>query len=325
MSSIKNSYVASYEYGCILNNHCKVGEEYFGNVVPFEIEHTGHEKMPVFDKKSKSNQFRVSKYCNLYKKTKLGTKIYILSAKNFNELFMQITQSQDVTCLQQVVFNTKDNDVDDYIVKVVPVKNWRDANTSTKEMYMTNMIYNATHLSCKGIDIACKPYFGCLFWNGNQWKYLSVYEKARGISLSCIYKHKYFNYKYNKEQILLDVSKAVQSLWLLGFAHNDLYNSNVVYDMKTHSVKIIDFEMAVKLPDHIVSQLHDALYKKRTETVKIGDVYCHNIATTFDTIAKKMAISLLSLAKSTCHVNTDDDGIIYNTDETFLPMLYEHL
>ncbi len=318
-----SSFVENYKYGCHLNNHRHLGEEFISYAVPFSTEHSGCE--PLLAPKPQAGHIgvKVSNFCKLWKKTTSGTKIYNLKGKHFNELFYKLTMCEDVLTSHNVNLNTKDNNIDEYIVKVVHARTWRDVYTSMKELYMTDKIYKSLYLSCKGSNITCKPFFGCLFWSGKKWKYLSIYEKAHGFTLSTMNRQRYLNREYNKEKILLSVSTAVRTLWVLGYAHNDLWDANVVYDFKTHTTKILDFEMAVKLPEDVTNTFRDMLYPKTPNTVKINQTYCDKVAKVFETNAKEIAISILSLASQTCHVNTDEDGFIYNTDEHFLPMLYD--
>jgi hypothetical protein len=322
-------FVDNYRYGCFLSNHCRVGEEFKSNAVPFFTEHSGNEKLscPLGTNMNyvENHVIKISKYCTFIKKTENGTKIYDLNTKHYSELLSKLVLCENSISSHHVMFNNKDTNISKYIVKVVRVECWKDAYTSMKELHMTNAIHKSVYLACKGSDIVCKPFYGCLFWSGKKWKYLSVYEKANGFTLSQVSRQRYLRREFNKDQIMLSVSNSVQTLWMLGYAHNDLYDANVIYDFKTKTAKIIDFEMAVRLPESVIANMRDCLYKKRANTVKINKAYCDSIAITFDEHAKEMSISILSLAKKICFVNTDEDGFIYNTDENLLPILYETL
>jgi len=320
---ITKPFVDNYKYGSILSNHCGVGEEFLSNVVPFFTQHSGHERLSCPTRTHV--KLKISKFCTFIKKTTNGTKIYDLDTKHYNELLWKLILCENSVSSHHIIFNSMNESINKYIVKVVPVQCWRDAYTSMKELHMTNAIYKSVYLACKGSDIVCKPFYGCLFWSGKKWKYLSVYEKASGVTLSQVHRQRYFRRDFNKDQIILSVSDSVQTLWMLGYAHNDLHEANIIYDFKTKTTKIIDFEMAVNLPESTIVKMRDNLYKMRGNTVKINKAYCDNIATTFDEYAKEMSISILSLAQNTCYVNTDDDGLIYNTDENLLPILYETL
>lgn len=321
--AITKPFVDNYKYGCFLSNHCCVGEEFKANAVPFFTEHNGHEKLLCPVKRNKV--IKVSKYCTKIKKTKSGTKIYSMNFKNYNILLSKLVLSEDCISSHHVIFNNKDTNISEYIVKVVHVESWKDAYTAMKELHMTNAIHKSVYQACKGSDIVCKPFYGCLFWSGKKWKYLSVYEKANGVTLSQLSKQRFLRREFSKDQIVLSVSNSVQTMWMLGYAHNDLYDANVIYDFDTKTTKIIDFEMAVRLPESTISKMRSYLYKNKGNTVKINKAYCDSIATTFDEHAKEMSVSILSLAKHVCYVNTDDDGFIYNTDENLLPILYETL
>lgn len=325
MSANNKSYVDNYKYGCFLSNHSGISVDFKSHAVPFFTEHYGHEKVNLPTTNEKYAAIRISKYCHCLKRTQNKTKIYELPQDKYNDLLHKLTLDIHVKSLHHVILNAKDASINKYIVKVVQVKNWQDAYTAMKELYMTDEIYKSSHLSCNGSDIACKPFFGCMFWSGKRWKYLSVYEKANGFTLAKINRTKFLNRKYNKDTVMVAVSNAIQTLWMLGFAHNDLYDANIIYDFKNKKVKIIDYEMTVKLPENITATISSLLYKKKAETVKITKAYCDSIARIYEQNAKEMAISILSLAQGTCYVNTDEDGFIYNTDENLLPMLYEML
>jgi hypothetical protein len=176
---------------------------------------------------------------------------------------------------------------------------------------MTNAIYTSEIGSYCGADIACKPCYAGLIWSGKTWKFMSVYEEAPGIPLSYITSSIWPKITRDKKRIMETVQTLVKTLWILGFAHNDLYPANIMYDLETHTAKLIDFEMATQLPPLQVAQFQQEMQK--------GDV---NLPKLFSTHYKETAISLLYLSKSVCVVPMDDDGCIYNTDDHLLPMLY---
>jgi hypothetical protein len=92
-----------------------------------------------------------------------------------------------------------------------------------------------------------------------------------------------------------------------------------IYDFATNKVKIIDFEMTVKLPNTTTNTIREKLSTRLS--TKITEEDCNAIATVFARDVKDMAVSLLSLSKDICYVNADADELIYNNDECFLPML----
>jgi hypothetical protein len=326
--SAMSTFVDNYKYGSHVSNNCQLTKDFVSHTVPVFSQHDGDEKvLPPKHcmTKTQTASVKISNYCKLNKKTENGTKVYDLKLSNYNKLIYRLMLCEDVVSSQHVSFSTRDDTINDYIVKVVPVMIWKDVNTSMKELYMTYNIYHSTYLTCKGFDIACKPFFGCLFWSGKQWKYLSIYEKAIGCSMSFMKRQRYFNGDFNKEQVLLSASNAITTLWTLGFAHNDLCDKNLIYNSKTHTIKMLDFKMAVRLPVDTTTRLVELLYPKKWHTVKINQVYCDNIAKVFENNAKEVSISLLSLAADICHLNIDEDGFTYNTDEHFLPMLYKML
>lgn len=320
------SFADNYKYGCFLGNHCNVGEEVLKNVVPFDTYHHADDKLPPPPCSVKKMSFRISTFAKFIAKTGNMTKVYNLHATKFDCLLKDITASSKCHSLQHIVLNNKDNAINDYIVKVIPVKCWRDVHTAEKELHLTNMVYNASYNDISGHDITCKPFFGSLFWSGKKWKYVSVFEKASGVCVNKIRKPKFLPKGYDKSKILRSVADAVKTLWILGFAHNDLHDANLCYDFLTNKTKIIDFEMAVKLPSHTVEDLRSQLQHIDYSKIKqITEEDCDRFARVFHCHAKDMAISLLSLAKTICYVNVDAEGIIYNTDENTLPLLFARL
>lgn len=311
------SFVDNYEFGCLLQNNCKVSSDLLKNVVPMGTEQHGDVSLV---KQHNGQRFKVSRFCKFMTKTNNGTKIYNLHANNFTALLHQLEQNPSVS--HRVSLNDKDTHISKYIVKVVPVFTYRDVHTAMKELYMTHMVHSSDYKDLHGADISCKPFFGCLFWSGKKWKYISVFEHASGVSLKTIRKQKFLKSSKKKSMIMSSVANAVKTLWMLGFAHNDLYDMNVMYDSDSNTVKIIDFEMTVKLPKKIVEVIRAKLAETKTEDCKPTEDYFNTLATIFANNAKDMAVSLLSLSKEICHVNTDDDGFIFNTDDCFLPMMF---
>lgn len=326
------SFFDNYKYGCFLRNHCGVGKEYIANAIPFEVSHLGSEKIPLPPQAVRKSSFiKVSRHAQFVTKTKQLTKIYNLKSNKFDDFVDSLTTPSKCHALHTVMLNRKDPRINDYIVKVIPARTWKDVHTAEKELHMTDKVYKSTYMGFCGSDIVCKPFFGCLFWSGKKWKYVSVFEKASGTTMTKIKKPKFklFGSRYDKSKLLRSVMEAVKTLWMLGFAHNDLYGANLCYDSNTNKVKIIDFEMAVKLPELTVDKLRSSLQEFEhyfnTETAEVTEDYCNNFAKVFYDNAKDMSISLLSLVKDVCYVNADEDDIIYNTDENILPVLFERL
>jgi hypothetical protein len=320
------SFVDNYKYGCFLSNHCKVDEGLLKNVVPFEVCHHGDEQVPLPHCSVQKQTMKISRHAKFVCKTQNKTKIYNLNVDKFDGLLGSLTTTNKCHSLQHIILNHKDPLINDYIVKVIPVKRWRDIHTAEKELHMTEMVYNSSQNGLHGSDITCKPFFGCLFWSGKKWKYVSVFERANGVSVNKVRKPWVFKKGFNKSKILKSVADTVRTLWMLGYAHNDLHDANLCYDAKTNKTKIIDFEMAVKLPSYIADELSNVLRTNDiSDVAKITEEDCNEFARVFYNNAKDMAISLLSLAKEVCYVNADADGIIYNTDDNILPLLFARL
>jgi serine/threonine protein kinase len=319
------SYSDGYLCGCYVRNYCGLDKDYLCNVVPFKVEHNGDDEVapPPVDMQKKA--IRLSRYAKFMTKTANLTKVYQLNPMAYDNLVSTLTHNTYCYTTEHVMLHDKNPAINRYInkfiVKTVNVRNWRDVYTAQKELHMTSMIYNSSYMLRKGCDIVCKPFFGCLLWNGKQWKFVSIYEKANGITLDRIYKHRFFNARYDKVKILCNVAHAIKTMWLLGFAHNDLHDANIMYDLQTHTAKIIDFEMAVYLPDKTIQDMRS----EPSDVIIMSRTYCEQSAKWFDKHMKQMALSLLYLAKDICYVNTDEDGAIYNTDDHFLPMFFDKM
>lgn len=175
-----------------------------------------------------------------------------------------------------------------YHVKVVNTPSYRFMYTSLKDILMQNKLFTSQWEDIKGEDIVMKPVFCCPLWNGQKWKFVMITEYAPGESLN--HTRKFFNKlvkPYNKKIILANLEKAVSSMWLLGFSHNDLSDYNIIIDRKTNKIKIIDFETSVQLPENDKKHFQD-LYK----FLDVSDLY--------NKLYQKNALTLLKTAEKCC-------------------------
>jgi serine/threonine protein kinase len=306
MTSVSD-YADNYKYGIYVGNHCQLNDEYIQYAVPTHCAHVHDVDIPLGKPQKGTKRTQLTKFCTNKKKPSPFVTIYKLPRKNFDNLLKVI---QEPHFLNPMTGTTEEK----YFVKVIKVHTRKDINTALKEFYMTHFIHSTQVGQYHGSDITCKPFYAGLYWSGKTWKFMSVYEEARGIPLSDITSSLWHKATQDKKRIMETITNLVKTLWVLGFAHNDLYPSNVIYDLQTHTAKLIDFEMATRLPPLQVTDLQMA--------IRDDDA---NLPCIFGKHYKETAVSLLYLSKSLCIVPMDDDGFIYNTDDHFLPMLSNSL
>lgn len=187
-----------------------------------------------------------------------------------------------------------------YMMKIIDTPNYRSMNTALKEIIMQEKIYTSFHKNFRGSNIVTEPIFCTPFWNGRSWQFMIISVYAEGKSL-----HKFRGpfvklFKmYDKQQILNQLYIAVKTLWILGFSHNDLSDYNIVYDVTKNSVKIIDFESAVKLPQEFIESFRNESNKTSTNIIDLYMKYY-----------KYPSLSLLKLSETACckflNIKTDD-------------------
>lgn len=165
----------------------------------------------------------------------------------------------DTLLMYQQMFNIPLEN-DKLVIKVSPIKTYRDMMTCFKEAMMTQRIYSTERNGVRGADLVCKPYICCpmdLRWRG--WSFVTVTAFAEGIPcrklLSLFHR---LIHKVSMKELYLDLSTACDKLWKLGFVHNDLHPGNVMYSSKSRQVTFIDLETAVELPSNVIGEYINA-------------------------------------------------------------------
>ena len=102
------------------------------------------------------------------------------------------------------------------------------------------------------------------------------------------------------------IERAVYTLWMLGIIHADLQPSNILYDRLDDRVTIIDFGMAVKIPDNLVR------------------VLCTRARPTTDVADRLFATSSLDRYIST-NISLRGRYKLFTPDGRFLKHLSEHV
>lgn len=197
------------------------------------------------------------------------------------------------------------------IVKVTPIKTYRDLMTTYKEAMMTYRVYSTERNGVCGSDLVCKPYICTPFHNGKKWCFVFVTSFGQGSTLEKSYS--FFSLLFSglsKKEIYADLDEACQKMWTLGFVHNDMKPDNVMYDAETRKVTFIDFETAVEMPEDVID---DYIQARKTSS---ADAYA-----TFEMVMLRTSMNLLRSSEELCNSyawETDAGKVIYNTDCGFL-------
>lgn len=307
----------NYKYGMFLYNYENYGKGYLRNAIPFSVDFIERVDEKLVKPSTKGGKLT---NCQKLTSTEYGGCLYTASGKhlagiidnlseNYTEIRPHIDLEHLALCFKPNIDTIEPNS--QYVVKVSPASSKRTMLTGLKEIMMMDAVYNSSYEEYCGCDICPKPIFGCPFWTGKRWKYVIIMEKIAGDVFSYTYSfmNKILNFKkYDKKTIMNSLEKTLTTFWMLGFAHNDLRDGNIMYDMKTNKAKLIDFESIVKLPDDIVEKFRNKM--KNDNNADVSDI--------FDQIYKKPALSLLCLSSHYCERYEDEDNSIYNTDDFFL-------
>jgi hypothetical protein len=315
---------SNYEYGYRVANHKGYDQECMDKAVPFPVLDSNNVDAKISSPPTHNTSFHVSRFCKKLSKTKHSS-IYVLAERKYDSFLTALSKHTEETTnthsFKPITVNNKDVQVLDYIVKVSNATSRRSVYTCMKELLITQDVYNSSYNSINGSSIVCKPFFGCMIWTGKKWRYVIIFEKARGAPLPQVTTtlNKIFHCNYVKTKIMQTLTLAAKQFWSLGYAHNDLRGANVIYDLKTHTVKFIDLETAVRLPDNVIEEVREKLAKVQEEGYYSN---FEGISSIFETYCKESAISLLSLSSQVCLSYADEDNLIYNTDDFFLPMSF---
>lgn len=147
------------------------------------------------------------------------------------------------------------------IVKFVPIEGKDDLVTALREARMHSYLSTASvpetaqMPAVLGAEVVPEFHFGGAITLDSTptapplW-FVSVMALAPGKALQSHLKSNALT-----AALFAKIEKAVYSLWLLGVAHADLHDANLMYDSKTRKVTIIDLGFAVKIPGNMVKKL----------------------------------------------------------------------
>lgn len=207
---------------------------------------------------------------------------------------------------------------DKLVIKVSPIKTYRDLMTCYKEAIMTQKIYTRERNNVVGADLVCKPFACCpMDLRRKGWAFVTITSLANGISCSKMLNiFQRIFHKVSMKEVYIDVATVCDQFWRLGFVHNDLHPGNVVYNPKTHKVTLVDLETVVELPEDVIAQYVEARAKSKT---------IHNCYVTFNHTILQPALNLLRHSETWLNEFTSKEAGycrgIYNVDSNFLCML----
>ena len=200
------------------------------------------------------------------------------------------------------------------LLKTVEVDRFRGLYSGSVEIDMLDRVYKAQDGDVRGSEFFCKPFLMSPLLKQNKWRLGIATERALGKSLVSLPSGTDTTYR-----VYAAVERAVVSMWLLGFAHNDLHRGNVVYDVdkygEVQSVKIIDTESMVDLRGSgngsVVQDFKTALMQKGV--AEASEVFLQ--------VYRTPALNLLAEASKFCTQFGDSDNVLGAPDQDFLPSL----
>jgi serine/threonine protein kinase len=236
-------------------------------------------------------------------------KIYKTNCNIINEL--QNVNFPNYMTIFQELFNEFDGVK--LVVKVTPVNTYRILMTCFKEAKMTQRIFQTTRNSINGSCYVCKPYICSPIFLTSGWHFVFVSAYCKGITLSKLinpFNRLLYNVKYSKMK--KTIINACDNLWKLGFVHNDLQPSNVIYNPKNNTITFIDLETTIEVETHV----NNAYIQQR---IKNKNTKCHII---FQKTMLDNALHLLRYSEKWLHEFTtkehDSVRLLYNIDCNFM-------
>lgn len=245
-------------------------------------------------------------------------KVKIYKTTNTSTIQKLITQKlpEELDMFREVFFAPDFGE--DMVIKVTPVNTFCQVMTCFKEAKMNNRIYNTCKNGADGKTLVCKPFMCTPVYQKSQWYFVFVMTKCRGHTvskLSSVFGRVFHG--VNHKKMCIDLTKACENLWKLGFAHNDLHPKNIMYHPKTSSVTFIDLETAVEVEPNV-----NSLYIQSRLNHK--NVPCY---ITFKNVMLQNALDLLRFSEGYVEeFTTKNEGecrLIYNTDCEFLVHYYK--
>jgi len=254
---------------------------------------------------------------NLFKKGNTGFKVKIYKTNQIDIINNLIDYSGKNSELSQ--YNKQFNPAEEgtqYIVKTSSVKTYRQLLTCYKEAIMTDKIYSTQRNGVNGSTLVCKPIM-CIPVFKKYWRFVFVSSIATGVPVSSLLGFWGRTiHKVCKKTMYADLTKGCDSLWRLGFTHNDLHPDNILYDAKNRRVTFIDLETAVEVMPKTTEEYID---KQNDTTV---DCYV-----TFEVVMLQPAMYMLRHSEQWLNEFTEkkkgECRVLHNIDSNFLPSVKE--
>lgn len=186
-----------------------------------------------------------------------------------------------------------------YIVKQTHVSTYRQLLTCLKEAIMTSEFYTvSTTVGGSTNTNVCKPYFAGLCWTGKCWTYIIGMDMAPGKTLKTLMKKLHHSkclmkpqkHGVDKTKLVCALRTSLHWLWWLGYSHNNLNDSNVLYDETKNVITFINLGAMVALPLIDVVKFRDAMWQTHVQSMVADEIDM------FRHIHKATAISLSALA-----------------------------
>jgi hypothetical protein len=217
-----------------------------------------------------------------------------------------------------------------YIIKCIPVTTFRDLGTCLKEAMINHEIYTintATQITAQSPPIVGRIYKCAPVWDTHKhrWIYIIIMDKVSGYTLeelnSLWFKLKHWSLKfkpaYDKHKLYEGLFQTISTLWWLGYVHNDLHPRNIIVNTETYHVTLVDLETCVVVP-------FGEVYNHRVQlgqNIRPMDSFKKQVKLTIDSYKQHLkfpAMSLLNISKRFIHDFSDDNDLLYNTDEHVL-------
>ncbi len=185
----------------------------------------------------------ITKLGKVHKKGQNGTIVYKFSYENIKTLQTVCIEQSLTPSLYNITreiynrfkqtFDTFESETK-YAVKVIVSPTYRDMISGLKEASINNEIYKSVE-AYNMQDIVCKPYFCSPYWDGTKWLFIIITEFAKGKTL----KEMFVILKQTKEALAEQIEDTIHKFWWMGYSHNNLKKTNIIYDKKNKSIKFV--------------------------------------------------------------------------------------
>lgn len=151
------------------------------------------------------------------------------------------------------------------VIKTAFVRDKKSIDAFVRESKMHSLVSLETFGKVSGKDLVPKLCYAGILFGGGMAVSLQVMTRAPGETVHAI------AVKQNglTAAQYVAIEKTFVSLWLLGFVHGDAHANNILYDVNTNKVTIIDLGMTLLLP----FSMRDAVRSIDPARQKGSDIY----------------------------------------------------